>query len=317
MSFIRRCPLFGASFIGGSTVYVFKLLFFLFCRDEANADRVNEKNKNRLSRDEIQAQIGVLTAKKKVLQALREAVGESSDLQTALTALTQDLDSSNTNLTNYASRTETLRRQCLRSRIEAKAADPSSATTATTECIEYEQATSGADDNIFGNSDIFACLEDLDFQVNSVNETRAALSAAIKSINDEIDSHQRDLLTTAVKFPELARHAADTQDQLDSRWLQFSFESTSTQFNSQSSQKHYSVSAGFSASGGIWSVSGSFSHSRSEQKVRTAMNSAELKIAGELLRVTVQRPWFRPSIFKSKQFQFRVRDAISSYTHAR
>ena len=280
-------------------------ILLFFCRDAANADRVN--GKIRLSRDEIQAQIGVLTSKKKVLQALKAAIGESTDLQTALTALTQDLDSSNTNLTNYARRTETLRRRCLQSRIEAKVAG---STAPTPECIEYEEATSGADENIFGNSELFACLEDLDFQVNSVNETRAALDAAIKSINEEIVSYQSDLLTAATKFPELARHAADTQDQLDSRWLQFQFDSSNSQFNSQYSQKHYSVSASFRGGGWFWSAGGSFSHSRSEQSFNSAMNRAEVKIAGELLRVTVQRPWFRPTLFKSKQFQFRVRDKI-------
>jgi hypothetical protein len=35
------------------------------------------------------------------------------------------------------------------------------------------------------------------------------------------------------------------------------------------------------------------------------MSSAEVLVSGELLRVTVQRPWFRPSLFKSPQFQIR------------
>ena len=278
--------------------------FMISCRDEAQQERVREKEQ--LSRDEIQVRIGELEAKKQVLKALQDATASSADLKTELAKLQMKLTTSNRNLTNYATETERQRQACLVSRIRAKSVgnNPSE----TTECRNYELQTGQASDEIIDNSDLYACVRDLDFQVNGVNDTRAAFQAVIDEIDENIADLQLLLLRAGTKFPSLARHAADSQDQLDSRWLGFEFDSSRSISSTDRSSSHRSVAASFSASGLFWSVSGSFSHSRSESSFRSAMNSANVKIAGELLRVVVQRPWFRPSLFKSTQFQIRVSD---------
>ncbi len=238
---------------------------------------------------------------------MQAASGNTASLQAELEKLKRKLAGSNTNLTNFAQSTERMRQACLVSRIKAKSVGDNPQTQ---ECLNYEQKTGSASDEIIGNSDLYACVRDLDFQVNGVNTTKEAFQAVIDDIDENIEDLQRSLLNAGSKFPSLARHAADSQDQLDSRWLQFEFDSSKTTRESSSSRSHTSVASQFSASGLLWSVKGSFSYSKSESQFRSAMNSADVKVKGELLRVVVQRPWFRPSLFKSEQFQIRVSNTI-------
>ncbi len=238
-----------------------------------------------------------------MLAALQTASGNTENLQAELEKLKRKLTGSNQNLTKYAQSTERMRQACLVSRIKAKSIgeDPQ-----TMECQHYEQQSGSASDEIIGNSDLYACVRDLDFQVNGVNTTKEAFQVVIDEIDENIDDLQLLLFKAGSKFPSLARHAADSQDQLDSRWLQFEFDSSKSTRETASSRSHTSVATQFGASGLFWSARASFSYSKSEASFREAMNSADVKVKGELLRVVVQRPWFRPSLFKSTQFQIRV-----------
>ena len=158
-------------------------------------------------------------------------------------------------------------------------------------------------DLIFGNSELYACVKDLGFQVNDIDSTKESINGIIQDINEEISELNQDLRRAGAKYPSLARHAADSQDQLDSRWLQFNFNSQRYEYSSTARTRHYSVAASTGYSGGFWSVSASYSRSKSESSFQSSMNRAEVKVKGELLRVTVNRPWFRPSLFKSNHFQ--------------
>ena len=237
--------------------------------------------------------------------ALKDA-RPSAELVSKFKELKQSLQSSNQDLTNFANTTESLRQQCLISRIEAKADIRQSNTDA---CTNYALATGNAENTVGSNTELFACVQDLDFQVNSFDVKQEALNKTINEIDDMVERLKQRLVLTDVKFSHLARdaqHAADTQDQLDSNWLSFHFNSSNTQTSSSASRSYYSAAFSGRASGWFWSVGASHSYSKSESRFTYNMNSAKTVIDGQLLRVTVQRPWFRPSLFKSKQFQIRV-----------
>lgn len=253
--------------------------------------------------------IGELEAQKRVLLAL-QAEKPSAELIKEFTALQSSLATSNTALTKYASMTEDLRQKCLISRIRAKA---SNTNLATDDCAKYGEASGNAVDTVAGNTELYACVRDLDFQVNSFQQARDALNATASLIEKQIQELQQRLGTKDIKFSHLARdaqHAADTQSELDSKWLSFTFDSAREKTRSKStySRKTSQVAASGSASGFFWRAKASFSYSRSktEASFEASMNSAKTLVSGQLLRVTVQRPWFRPSLFKSKQFQIRV-----------
>ena len=261
------------------------------------------------SRDEILVKIGELEARKKILLAL-QTEEPSAELRKEFSALEASLDLSNEKLSKFANDTEELRQKCLISRIRAKNAN---GTIETEECKRYAEASGKALATVSDNMELYANVHDIDYQVNSYKLARQALNESAVEINEEIKILKQRLAKTDIKFSHLARdaqHAADTQEQLDSKWLSFSFDSkkdTSSSF-STSSHRHSRVAASYSANSWWWSSSASVSHSRSsyESSFSSTMNSAQTLVSGQLLRVTVQRPWFRPSLFKSKQFQIKV-----------
>ena len=205
--------------------------------------------------------------------------------------------------------TEQLRQKCLSSRIREKASN-STSQTPTAECQAYISATSGASEELIGLSALDQCVRDLDFQINTTGLTHEAIDASIASIDEEIDALKVRLLLASPKYPRLAQQAASTQDQLDSRWLRFHFNSSSTQRETNSAYRSsYSRIAVRAKARSFWgsaSASYSRSSSRSESSFSRQINSAGAVVEGELLRVSIQRPWFRPSLFKSTQFQMRV-----------
>ena len=274
------------------------MIINFICRDIAQQERVRDQIQ--LTRDEILARIGEYESKKRVLVALRDATSLSNSLTTDYNNLEQNLNSSNDKLTDFATKVETKRQECLSGRIRAKAGGSSDEITA---CTEYESMLENSTDLIFGNSELYACVKDLGFQVNDVDSTKESINGIIQDINEEISELNQDLRRAGAKYPSLARHAADSQDQLDSRWLRFNFNSQRYEYSSRASSRYYSVAASTRASGWFWSVRASYSRSRSESSFQSSMNRAGVKVKGELLRVTVNRPWFRPSLFKSNHFQ--------------
>ena len=262
------------------------------------------------SRDEILVKIGELEAQKRVLVAL-QAGAPSQELVDEFEKLQNSLLQSDSGLTTFADNTEQLRQRCLISRIRAKA----NTTFDNSACERYAESSGNASEYINSNTELFACVRDLDFQINSFEESREALNQTAIHIEQKIQALRAQLASTDVKFSHLARdaqHAADSQDQLDSKWLQFSFNSKRYQRSSSSSysQKTSRFAASFGGGSFFWSVGGSYSQSRSrsESRFRASMNHAETVVSGELLRVTIQRPWFRPSLFKNPQLQIRVCD---------
>ena len=276
-----------------------------FYSDEAQQRR---QSLERESRDEILVKMGELEAQKKVLIAL-QAGEPSEELKSEYRKLKNILATSNTALNNLATNTENYRQRCLISRIKAKANESFDVT----ECDRYANSSSSAYESVESSTELFACVRDLDFQVNAFEQSREALNQTAQAIEQQIEALQQRLSTTDVKFSHLAReaqHAADSQDILDSQWLSFQFDSK--RYKSSSSTSYSRTTSHFAASArgsyGLFSFSASYSssRSRSDYSFQAAMNSAETVVGGELLRVTVQRPWFRPSLFKSNQFQIRV-----------
>ena len=257
------------------------------------------------SRDEILIKIGELEAQKHVMLSLK-AAKPSKKLIDKFRELDQSLATSNSNLSDFANDTEQLRQQCLISRIQAKVDNTNGDTS---ECQKYAEATGNAEHSVGSNTELFACVKDLDFQVNSFDKKQKALNETVTLINNQIDVLQERLALKSVKMTHLARealHVADTQDQLDSNWLSFSFSSSHKEVETSQSSRQSSFSVSVDVSARMWGVSSSYSSSKSESRFSNRMNSADTLVEGQLLRVSIQRPWFRPSLFKSHQYEIRV-----------
>ena len=84
----------------------------------------------------------------------------------------------------------------------------------------------------------------------------------------------------------------------DSQWLQFNYDFDSY-FNSKDAE---ATTESIQASAGIhvlfWSAGGSYSYNKQTSKYNEKLAKARLRVNGEMLRVNIKRPWFKPEVFE-------------------
>ena len=161
---------------------------------------------------------------------------------------------------------------------------------------------------------ILAELTDI---VNADTTTRAT-NQVLQTIDDEL-SDLRALLTTATTTSSLASSLVN-QNLIDpnDNWLSFEYNSQSESDESlqrsqysvySSSVKSYASSGSYSWWGRTGSYSGSSSStsssgSSSEGSAFNSITKANITVRGKILKVSIQRPWFRPDIFKNGRLGF-------------
>ena len=250
--------------------------------------------------------IGNLISKKQMLEALKNATHTTPELLAAFEILTTNLSTSNALLSNLSQRIETLRQSCYSSRLsKTKLADGESDVT-TPECVAYEDSLFEAKSAILNHAELYACHQDVDYQIN---QTRSSYQKLIEQVDTEISSLQLTLEHSAAKLASLARQVGEGSSlSSDSHWLAFEFDSKTTSFAGVTIQQFASTAANYGANAALWSVKSSLAAGAngSEARLRRAMNRARVKVKGELLHVTINRPWFRPSLFENTDLMFRV-----------
>ena len=179
------------------------------------------------------------------------------------------------------------------------------------ECQEYESMR----DQVLGNVEDSgsATAELAELQAYQSQSDIAGVDNRIAQLDEEIASLQVQLAVAPPPVSEIAgdSEAFDPNDQ----WQSFEFTySSQTQATSTSSfDSAYSSAASsssYSRSGSWWSrrSSGSSSSSSSSSSVSLSnaysrITGSDISVSGKILRVTVQRPWFRPSLFRSKKYE--------------
>lgn len=238
-----------------------------------------------------------------MLEALKNAAHTTCTLNATFDTLTENLSASNELLLNLSSRVENSRQGCYSSRISnTKTAD----NVTTPECVAYEDNLLEVKSAILNHTELYACHQDVDYQINQI---RSSYQKLIEQIDREVSSIQLTLEHSAAKLATLARQVDEGNSlSSDSRWLAFEFDSKTTSFDGVTIQRFASTAANYGANAALWSVKSSLAAGAngSETRFRRAMNRARVKVKGELLRVTVNRPWFRPSLFENTDLMFKV-----------
>ena len=257
------------------------------------------------SRDQFLVRIGNLLSKKRMLEAFKNASSTTVELDDAFSMLTNSLSESTEMLSNLSWKVEELRQRCFSSRVKndrwSDAITPGPVSTA--ECEAYENGLSDVHLAILDHTELYACYGDVDYQVNGL---RNSYQKVIEQIDTEIKQLQEKLKVSAVKLTNLARQVGSgNSGRAQSEWLPFQFDSKSTTLNGIAFQ---STAANYGANIALWSVKSSQTadSNGNEDRFRRAMNRARVKVKGELLRVSIHRPWFKPSLFKNKDFIIKV-----------
>ena len=275
----------------------------MICLDSYSGDTLEGVG---FSRDQILTRIGNLLSKKQMLEALRNATHITPELLAAFEILTTNLTVSNGLLSNLSQRVESLRQSCYSSRFGKTKVSDGDLDLTTPECAAYEDSLFEAKSAILNHAKLYACHQDIDYQMN---QTKSSYQKLIEQVGKDISSLQLTLEHSAAKLTSLARRVGEgSRQSSDPLWLAFEFDSKTTSFDGVTIQQFASTAANYGANAALWSVRSSLAAGAngSEARFRRAMNRARVKVKGELLRVTINRPWFRPSLFDNKELMFRV-----------
>jgi hypothetical protein len=279
----------------------------------------------RMSRDQLQNKIGDLEAQQLMIQqSIASASCSLGDSETAA-------NSSDSNITNaliaLVEETNTLKCECVKETYES----PDKARSELEHCMEYEEklleVQNAAEEKGISLSQVLKLQS-----IANSNDTANA-QEVLDRIEAELTELRTQLPFAPGSTPDIAGFADVPVDPND-KWLTFSYNSKQSQQNSQTSNSEatyssYSQSYRQSHSYGWWwwwsyryggsssSSTRSTSSSSSSSRSFKSITESEITVKGRVLRVTVQRPWFKPELFKNKRFtivnsQFQVSPGPSS-----
>ena len=183
-------------------------------------------------------------------------------------------------------------------------------------CEHLKQATEGAVDATFQQAQASSELYSSSFLLNSNEKYESFMQSRITAIKRDIGEIEEQLnnldkgqvylgeIADSKEFKALNQLENQTVQDYDSEWLQFEYDYDSTHIDTSQDSSSLGVSAGFG--GGIKgaSLAASAYYGKGTADLQQAVNSASLKASGELLRVSIKRPWFRPSLFENPVLYF-------------
>ena len=180
-------------------------------------------------------------------------------------------------------------------------------------CKTFQQAANSAVDATFQNAAASSEYFSASFLLKSNKQFQGfmdsrinALERQISEINDQLEHLKPNqvYLGEIAESPDLKAINDTGEQDLDSQWLKFDYSSDSTHIDTEQDTSSVAVGAGVSANFGKGSIGLSGHYGKGTSEMKNAFNSANLQASGELLRVFVKRPWFKPSLFDNPILNF-------------
>lgn len=182
-------------------------------------------------------------------------------------------------------------------------------------CAGYRQATQDAVTATFQHAQIVSEYESAAFLFNSkgkfnqfLADRQETLRNQIEAINEKLNQSDPYLggVVSSRDFKNLNEVRNETEQSLDDSWTVFEYDSDSSHVKTEEEQHSLNVAVGLSIglpAKGL-SASGSAQYQKVTADLKEALKSASIKVSGEVLRVVIKRPWFKPSIFKDTSLSF-------------
>ena len=274
-----------------------------------------------MSREQVQNRIGELEGQRLLLLTTRSisvrdvcldtlnnsknsAESQSVELDAELTAAVERLTEKRCKCIAAANENPTIRRANI------------------SECIEYDMCV--VDVQALAERKGSAITDASELQdILSTNTDTRGTDAILYALDDEI-SELRSLLTTAPSSSLAASLVDNTVTDPNDRWLSFEYNSQSTsveQIQSSSYSVYSSYSSSYTSSNSYnwWSQSdSSYSSSYSAgSSTLDSLTNSSIVVKGKILKVSIQRPWFRPDIFKNTRIGFVSVHAYIMHSHSK
>lgn len=169
-------------------------------------------------------------------------------------------------------------------------------------CMQFEKNAKPTIDSLVGESDAYASSEFLTYLAKPNGNYVESLKKEANNLKDEI-SRIYSLLGEASPYLGGIVDASPlavanlTEEYKDRQWLQFEYESSDSFEQTDDSHETSSSSTSGGAHFFFFGGGGSSSSQTDERKHENKLAMAKMSIKGELLRVNIKRPWFKPEIF--------------------
>ncbi len=181
-------------------------------------------------------------------------------------------------------------------------------------CMKLRAATEEAVDSTFTKAQASAQYQSIAFTLNSDKKFGSFLNARISSLQQELSELESELrhsepylgpIADSRDFQNLNHLLNETEQNLDDNWLQFEYDSDSSHVKTSQESNSVNVVTRISAGYPLGLSFGlGVNAGKSDTDLNQAISSANVKVSGELLRVSVKRPWFKPSIFEDSTLSF-------------
>ena len=262
-----------------------------------------------MSRDQVQQKIADLEAQRLMIA---ESISDTSTC--SLSEIELSANETDTNITTaliaLVRESNSLKCDC----VKAAHNDPNTPKANISECERYEESL----------INVQRAAQDKGVSLSEVMKLQSTVNnTTVQQVLDRIDSELNELRTQLPfapgNTPDIAGFAGSTVNPND-KWLTFSYNSKQSQQQSNFVDATYSRSTSSyrrSSSYSWWwwyrrgSSSSSYSSTYSRETRSNSfrrMTESEITVKGRLLRVAIQRPWFRPELFNNDRF------SIVSYT---
>ena len=153
------------------------------------------------------------------------------------------------------------------------------------------------------------------FVLNKNNKYNSFLQTRVDNLDDELDNIKLELDSAEHNFDDAVLDSDNQKDEvasitddkvtLDDAWTKFEYDSESSYITTD---KH--VTAHNTASSiGLYLTDNiglglAIQKGKATADLKQAINAASTKVSGELLRVSIKRPWFKPELFEDPSLSF-------------
>ena len=183
-------------------------------------------------------------------------------------------------------------------------------------CKKLRGAMESAVDSTFNQAQANSQYQTAAFALNSDNKYNSFLNARVTSLQQRLTAIENDLenakpymgpIADSRDFQDLQKTLKATEQSLDDEWLQFEYDSDSSHVKTSQDTTSVNAALGLSYNNPVpegLSLSGNVNVGYSDTDLEHSLSSADVQVSGELLRVTVKRPWFKPSIFDDTSLSY-------------
>lgn len=251
----------------------------------------------RPSRDQLQQMLGRVLSKQNAVNAMIEAANSQKNL-----ADISSLNDARSHANETVRDTMDQRYRCL---VNGDGQNQI--------CQDFRTKQAEAILAIHEEADSFTNYQTIVYNVKSKSNYIAALRKQI-SVFEEQERQIHALLDVSIPFlgqilDNSNLYVANlTEAYRDDQWLRFSFNSEQYHLEQDTEKTSLSTSSSWKVGGFFFGASHSSSYHKDTAHFHKEFSQSHLSAKGELLRVTIKRPWFRPDLFQDPDFDFRQVD---------